>query len=133
MLLPRRVAGRTLGLHGPDLARGPEVARICSRGLMLSCQEYTFLTIGIYDLFASTLFSICRSQFIISQTLKKNYLLKSPSEVVPVYIIDMLLDIDLLDLTSIAKIQSLASHARNKEGRHGVTPRYCCDKENEDG
>ena len=28
MLLPRRVAGRTLGLRGPDLARGPEVARL---------------------------------------------------------------------------------------------------------
>ena len=27
MLLPSRMAGRTLGLHGPDLARGPEVAR----------------------------------------------------------------------------------------------------------
>ena len=27
MLLPSRVAGRTLGLRGPDLARGPEVAR----------------------------------------------------------------------------------------------------------
>ena len=31
MLLPSRVAGRTLGLHGPDLARGPEVARRCSK------------------------------------------------------------------------------------------------------
>ena len=31
MLLPRRVPGRTLGLHGPDLARGPEVARLCLR------------------------------------------------------------------------------------------------------
>ena len=31
MLLPRRVAGRTLGLHGPDLARGPEVARLWPR------------------------------------------------------------------------------------------------------
>ena len=30
MLLPSRVAGRTLGLRGPDLARGPEVARLCS-------------------------------------------------------------------------------------------------------
>ena len=30
MLLPSRVAGRTLGLRGPDLARGPEVARPCS-------------------------------------------------------------------------------------------------------
>ena len=29
MLLPSRVAGRTLGLRGPDLARGPEVARPC--------------------------------------------------------------------------------------------------------
>ena len=28
MLLPSRVAGRTLGLRGPDLARGPEVARL---------------------------------------------------------------------------------------------------------
>ena len=45
----------------------------------------------------------------------------------------MLLDIGVLDLSSIAKIQSLVSHARNKEGRHGATPRYCCDKENEDG
>ena len=27
MLLPSRVAGRTLGLRGPDLARGPEVTR----------------------------------------------------------------------------------------------------------
>ena len=27
MLLPSRVAGRTLDLRGPDLARGPEVAR----------------------------------------------------------------------------------------------------------
>ena len=27
MLLPNRVAGRTLDLRGPDLARGPEVAR----------------------------------------------------------------------------------------------------------
>ena len=27
MLLPSRVAGRTLDLCGPDLARGPEVAR----------------------------------------------------------------------------------------------------------
>ena len=26
MLLPSRVAGRTVGLRGPDLARGPEVA-----------------------------------------------------------------------------------------------------------
>ena len=32
MLLPRRVPGRTLGLHGPDLARGPEVARLWSKG-----------------------------------------------------------------------------------------------------
>ena len=30
MLLPSRVAGRTLGLHGPDLAHGPEVAPRCS-------------------------------------------------------------------------------------------------------
>ena len=30
MLLPSRVAGRTLGLRGPDLARGPEVARLWS-------------------------------------------------------------------------------------------------------
>ena len=29
MLLPSRMAGRTLGLRGPDLARGPEVARLC--------------------------------------------------------------------------------------------------------
>ena len=29
MLLPSRVAGRTLRLRGPDLARGPEVARLC--------------------------------------------------------------------------------------------------------
>ena len=29
MLLPSRVAGRTLALRGPDLARGPEVARPC--------------------------------------------------------------------------------------------------------
>ena len=27
MLLPSRMAGRTLDLRGPDLARGPEVAR----------------------------------------------------------------------------------------------------------
>ena len=27
MLLPSRVEGRTLGLRGPDLARGQEVAR----------------------------------------------------------------------------------------------------------
>ena len=27
MLLPSRVAGLMLGLRGPDLARGPEVAR----------------------------------------------------------------------------------------------------------
>ena len=33
MLLPSRVAGRTLGLRGPDLARGPEVARLCSSRL----------------------------------------------------------------------------------------------------
>ena len=26
---PRTLAGRTLGLRGPDLARGPEVARLC--------------------------------------------------------------------------------------------------------
>ena len=32
MLLPSRVAGRTLGIHGPDLARGPEVARPWSNG-----------------------------------------------------------------------------------------------------
>ena len=32
MLLPSRVAGRTLGLRGPDLARGPEVARPWVRG-----------------------------------------------------------------------------------------------------
>ena len=31
MVLPSRVAGRTLGLRGPDLARGPEVARLCCR------------------------------------------------------------------------------------------------------
>ena len=31
MLLPSRVAGRTLGLRGPDLARGPEDARRCHR------------------------------------------------------------------------------------------------------
>ena len=31
MLLPSRVAGRTLGLRGPDLARGPEVARLWPR------------------------------------------------------------------------------------------------------
>ena len=34
MLLPSRVAGRTLGLRGPDLARGPEVARLCTRGIV---------------------------------------------------------------------------------------------------
>ena len=28
VLLPSRVAGRTLGLCGPDLASGPEVARL---------------------------------------------------------------------------------------------------------
>ena len=27
MLFPSRVAGRTLDIRGPDLARGPEVAR----------------------------------------------------------------------------------------------------------
>ena len=32
MLLPSRVAGRTLGFRRPDLARGPEVARPCCRG-----------------------------------------------------------------------------------------------------
>ena len=32
MLLPSRVAGRTLDLRGPDLARGPEVARLWSNG-----------------------------------------------------------------------------------------------------
>ena len=31
MLLPSRVAGRTVGLRGPDMARGPEVARLCLR------------------------------------------------------------------------------------------------------
>ena len=31
MLFLSRVAGRTLGLRGPDLARGPEVARPCVR------------------------------------------------------------------------------------------------------
>ena len=31
MLLPNRVAGRTQDLRGPDLARGPEVARRCNR------------------------------------------------------------------------------------------------------
>ena len=31
MLLPSRVAGRTLGLRGPDLARGPGVARLWPR------------------------------------------------------------------------------------------------------
>ena len=31
MLLSSRVAGRTLGLRGPDLARGPEVARRSSK------------------------------------------------------------------------------------------------------
>ena len=31
MLLPSRMAGRTLDLRGPDLARGPEVARRCCR------------------------------------------------------------------------------------------------------
>ena len=30
MLLPSRVACRTIGLRGPDLARGPEVAHSCS-------------------------------------------------------------------------------------------------------
>ena len=33
MVLPSKVAGRTLGLRGPDLARGPEVARLCLKGL----------------------------------------------------------------------------------------------------
>ena len=33
MLLPSRVAGRTLGLRGPDLARGSEVARLCDKGI----------------------------------------------------------------------------------------------------
>ena len=38
MLLPSRVAGRTLDLRGPDLAREPEVARPCpSRFHRLSC------------------------------------------------------------------------------------------------
>ena len=36
MLLPSRVAGRTLGLRGPDLARGPEVARPCSNARFLT-------------------------------------------------------------------------------------------------
>ena len=34
MLLQSRVASRTLGLRGPDLARGPEVARPCPRPLI---------------------------------------------------------------------------------------------------
>ena len=33
MLLPIRVAGRTLGMRGPDLARGPEIARRCCKSL----------------------------------------------------------------------------------------------------
>ena len=37
MLLPSRVEGRTLGLRGPDPARGPEVARLCSR----PCEQQT--------------------------------------------------------------------------------------------
>ena len=36
MLLPSRVAGRTLDLRGPDLARGPEVAR-------LWCRRFSFM------------------------------------------------------------------------------------------
>ena len=38
MLLPSRVAGRTLGLRGPDLARGPEVARPCSTATLNATQ-----------------------------------------------------------------------------------------------
>lgn len=30
MLMRSRVASRTLGLHGPDMARGQEAARFCS-------------------------------------------------------------------------------------------------------
>lgn len=29
MLMPGRVVSRMLGLNGPDMARGPEVARPC--------------------------------------------------------------------------------------------------------
>ena len=44
MLLPRRVAGRTLGLHGPDLARGPEVARLWSKAYCLAAHSIELLT-----------------------------------------------------------------------------------------
>ena len=36
MLLARMVACRPLGLHGPDLARGPEVARLCVSSIVSS-------------------------------------------------------------------------------------------------
>ena len=36
MLLPSRVAGRMLGIRGPDLARGPEVAHRCSDIMQIS-------------------------------------------------------------------------------------------------
>ena len=44
MLLPRRVAGRMLGLHGPDLARGPEVALLWYRDR--TEPEVWLLTVG---------------------------------------------------------------------------------------
>ena len=53
MILPSRVAGRTLGLRGPDLALGPEVARPWFRGVnsfresfsvLLRAQHYSMLT-----------------------------------------------------------------------------------------
>ena len=40
MLLPSRVASRTIDLRGPDLARGPEVAR-------LWCRPYVHTTIAL--------------------------------------------------------------------------------------
>ena len=45
MLLPSRVAGRTRGLRGPDLARGPEVARLWTR-VMVMIVLMAFLAAG---------------------------------------------------------------------------------------
>ena len=44
MLLPSRVAGRTLGLRGPDLARGPEVAhRWCMVSTLIVYNVFCFV------------------------------------------------------------------------------------------
>ena len=40
MLLSSRVEGRTVGLHGPDLDRGPEVARPCCRPTHEELEEF---------------------------------------------------------------------------------------------